>query len=631
MCGILGTLEAPLGSASPYEFAEALGKLAHRGPDSSGVIDFNINGCHVTIGHRRLSILDLSDAGKQPFISHDKNLILVFNGEIYNFIELRAQLEKEGFRFKTSSDTEVLLCAWQAWGEAALNELVGMFAFAILDRRRERLFLARDAFGIKPLFYCRNENGFVFGSEIKALRRAMHCKLTAAVEVASDYLNFGNYDHNGQTFYNEVRSVKPGHVLSVSLDDAITISSSAWWQPVLKKQRLTNHGDAQKHIKEKFLKSVELHMRSDVPVGIALSGGLDSSAIACAVRHQFPDLKIHTFTYLANDERVNEYKWAKSVNDFIKGNEHYVKLGENIPPEELENLIEIQGEPFGSTSVYAQYKVYELAKENGIKVVLEGQGADELFAGYDGYPELWLKSMLLRGQLLSFSKCFLKWQHGSDSSIRKSANLLARIVLPRTYYKRLRMLISRIRGENFICAASEQLGCKKSLNPSWSGEAYRERCAAYSQFKILSGQTGLVHLLRHADRNAMHFSIENRVPFLSTCLAESVLSLPEEILFSNDARTKTLLRAAVKDFVPSDIVLRDDKIGFETPERDWLRAQSKLIDGTIEISSHVPFMKSKAASGYLKKFKDGRVNDTQKVWRLINYCFWYKSNFLEND
>jgi len=389
MCGILGVFTNEISENFEYNFQKSLKLLNHRGPDDSGLNIFTTNGGILAIGQTRLSIIDLTSSGHQPMQTDDGRYSIVFNGEIYNYIELREELKKEGYIFKTNSDTEVLLNAWIEWGLDGVVKYNGMFSFAVYDVLNNSITLVRDAFGIKPLFYCLNDNKLYFSSEINALISLLPSAPNLNYQQAYNYLVWGKYDNDEQTFYKNIYHLKPSHSLTIKLKDYVDGKKSMlperWWWPSIKEQDISFNVAAKK-VREIFLENIRLQLRSDVSIGAALSGGIDSSAIVCAIRYLEPEMPIHTFSYISDDESISEEKWVDIINNYVDAISHKVKAGSDDLIQNLDKLIKTQGEPFGSSSIYAQYKVFETVREAGITVILDGQGADELFAGYSGYP-----------------------------------------------------------------------------------------------------------------------------------------------------------------------------------------------------------------------------------------------------
>ncbi|MBX9772302.1 MAG: asparagine synthase (glutamine-hydrolyzing), partial [Candidatus Obscuribacterales bacterium] len=408
MCGIVGGWWQRQKDVSPIVY-RALEKIQHRGPDDKGCQLYPTRESVVALGHARLSIIDLSKAGHQPMHSHDGRFAIVFNGEIYNYRELRSELQALGQSFSSNSDTEVLLSAWAQWGSACLPRLTGMFAFAVLDKSNATLTCVRDAFGIKPLFLTEINGNFAFASELPALLELSTSKPELNWQQAYDYLVHGDYDTTHNTFFAGIYHLPPGHFMQMSTVTGKVGSLQQWWQPQVAERHGWRFDDAVECVREQFLQNIRLHLRSDVPLGAALSGGIDSSAVVCAMRHVEPDMPIHTFSFIAEASEVNEEHWVDRVNTHVGAIPHKVRVTPQELFHDLDDMICVQGEPFGSTSIYAGYRVFKLARDSGITVTLDGQGADEMLAGYNGYPGQRLRSLLETGQVKDAWKFWNAW------------------------------------------------------------------------------------------------------------------------------------------------------------------------------------------------------------------------------
>lgn len=621
MCGFLGFI-----SESNYEalLVDALDTIKYRGPDKQLAIVQQSESYYVGLGHARLSIIDLSDEASQPFISKCGRYHLVFNGEIYNYKELRNELLTLGFNFNTDSDTEVLLNAWIAWGLEALPKFIGMFSFVMFDKAAKKLVLVRDAFGIKPFFYTSPQDKKVFfGSDIRGLIKLRNINFEPNLQRAYDYLAHGDYDSNESTFVEGVKHIMPGHYLEFSLITGNMTEPKAWWQPDLSYTSTLSFDEAKDKLRTLFLDSVKLHLRSDVPLGIALSGGVDSSAVVCAVRYLEPNMPIHTFSYVASDNRISEEIWVDLINKDVKAIEHKVIADSAEMQRDLDNMLLMQGEPFGSTSIYAQYRVFKLAKESGITVTLDGQGADELLAGYNGYPGRRLLSILETGNFIK-AKSFAKhWATFPGRSYLTPWKNLASLKLPNLLYKVAKKTNRRdiyIRGLDidYLINKGVNLEVDRSiLSKKNKGKRVREALAESIESK------GLPSLLRHGDRNSMAFSIESRVPFLTLPMAEFLLSLPENYLISNKGVTKHIFREAMRGIVPDSHLDRKDKIGFETPESEWLLAMSNAIEAWVNESVDIPFINKEQFLQDFRQVINGKHKFDGAIWRWTNYIRWY--------
>lgn len=624
MCGILGVFEHSPNDQVRRDLDAGMHALRHRGPDDRGVKSYSVAGGIVHLGHARLSIIDLTEGGRQPMHGGNGRYAIVFNGEIYNYKELREELKALGYRFTSDSDTEVLLAAWAAWGRACLPRLVGMFAFAVLDREVATLTCVRDVFGIKPFFYSQEGADFLFASEAPALVALKSSRARLNWQRAYDYLVHGDYDSSPETFFEGVLHLSPGCLLVVDLAARLVGTVERWWVPSIEQRDDLSFDEAAERVRENFLQSVRLHLRSDVPLGAALSGGVDSSAVVCAMRHVAPDHPIHTFSYIAAGSELNEEKWADLVNHHVGAVAHKVVVTPQELARDLDDMIRAQGEPFGSTSIYAQYRVYQLAKENGITVTLDGQGADEMLAGYNGYPGPRLRSLLETGhgvQALRFLNAWAQWPGRSRAAGLK---LAVAEMTDGAVYQVLRRLSGRealpawIRGD--VLAQRGVSLRHPRQRPEWDARGRRVMAElAHSLTK-----RGLSSLLRHGDRNSMRFSIESRVPFLTLEQAELLLSLPEHYLISQGGETKSVFRAAMRGIVPDQILDRKDKIGFQTPEQLWLTSMAATVRQWLQEDIRLPFLDQAVI---LREFEDiigGRKAFSWQLWRWINFVRWHQ-------
>ncbi|HEX8723383.1 MAG TPA: asparagine synthase (glutamine-hydrolyzing) [Pyrinomonadaceae bacterium] len=585
MCGIFGVWNLDGGPVDIAAAVRATTLLRHRGPDDDGfllaatregraalcggpdtVSGLSLplaegqggQGFDLALGFRRLAILDLSPAGHQPMSSPDGRHWIVFNGEVYNYIELREELAAHGHRFRSGSDTEVVLAAYRQWGRACLPRLNGMFAFALWDSAERRLFLARDRFGEKPLHYVHVPGRlFAFASEIKALHGAGLVEPRVHEETLLRYERFDQTDVGEQTLYEGVLRLAQAHSLTVGADGGFR--KERYWDL---DPRVQHEGRPEawyaERFRELFFDSVRLRMRSDVPVGSSLSGGLDSSTVVATMDRLLPEGAVQkTFSARFDDEAKDEGKWIEHVTAATRVEPHFVwPTGERMM-EELGPLFYHQEEPFGSSSIYAQWCVMRLAAEHGVTVLLDGQGADETLAGYHPYFGVVADDLFRR---LKFPTYFA-WR-GSYASLHgrplDSVALTIRRNIPRDLKRPVKALLGRNGNGRKV----------EPLVPEYPAEFGRVSALR----KILWWHTtrqGLAELLRYADRNSMAHSREVRLPFLDHRLVEFIFSLPDRMIM-RDGWTKWVLRRAFGGVVPEPILERVDKLGYEPPQRRWL-------------------------------------------------------------
>jgi asparagine synthase (glutamine-hydrolysing) len=625
MCGIIGVFSKEFDLTISSKLDVALEKLRHRGPNSHAREVAIIDNATIVMGHARLSVIDLTPEAGQPMTTKDGRYSIVFNGEIYNYLELSQLLKKDGYVFKTDSDTEVLLAAWAKWGEACLDRLTGMFAFAILDRKSKNLIFVRDCFGIKPLFVSKNETNVYFASELPALITLRGCGAQLNIQRSYDYLVHGDYDSNEETFIDGVSQLPPGCIQVLNIVTGSLSPPKHCWKPSAVESCSLSFEKASTRLRDIFLENIKLHLRSDVPLGAALSGGIDSSAVVCAIRHIEPDLAINTFSYIAKDSLLSEEKWVDLVNERTKAKAHKVVVGPSELLSDLDDMIVAQGEPFGSTSIYAQYRVFKLAKENGVTVTLDGQGADELLAGYNGYPGKRVRSMLANGDITGAFSFLHSWSKWPGRSLSYGMKLAGAEFLEGRLYQLIRKKFKDSNSQDWI---NNSLLHEKGVNliyPKNSFDIPHKNRNLIAALINASTKNGLPALLRHADRNSMRFSVESRVPFLTQDLADFLFSLPEDYLISKSGETKSVFRAAMRGIVPDEILDRQDKIGFATPEFEWLKnAFSSNTNWISEDEQDLSFLRHDVIRKRLNQVFLGEIPFTSQVWRWINFYRWYQ-------
>lgn len=624
MCGIAGGYWIKTDSRLEGRLDSALRKINHRGPDDIGAEFISVRDGVVALGHSRLSIIDLSTAGHQPMHSPDGRYAIIFNGEVYNYRELRFELQAKGVKFRSDSDTEVLLHAWITWGSSCLVRLQGMFAFALLDKFLNTLTCVRDAFGIKPFFYSEQADEFCFASELPALKELMSHKPKVDLQRSYDYLINGDYDSQPRSFIEGIKHLPPAHWMMIDFNSRVICEPTRWWYPPIAQSCNLSFQQAVEAVREQFLQNIRLHLRSDVPIGAALSGGLDSSAVVCAMRYVEREAQINTFSYIASGNLSEEY-WVDEVNHHVGATPHKVYLRPDTFLADLTDVISSQGEPFGSTSIYAQYLVFKEARNKGIKVTLDGQGADELLAGYSGYPQFRMLSMIERNEFKRLANFVSDWAQWPGRSKRQAWMTFAELVLPEKLHKLARHLSGRSTAPDWLNTqwlTSEGVELdlyRHPLREEGRGRRVIERLG----FSLT--ERGLPGLLRHADRNSMRFSVESRVPFLTVQLAELLFSMPEEYLISRSGETKSIFRAAMRDIVPNNILHRKDKIGFETNEGDWMLREAPRLRSMLKDTAIIPFINQNKLLEMFDEYVAGRRVYSSQVWRWINYCLWYKT------
>ncbi len=561
MCGIAGILSPNPANITRERLQKMTDAIAHRGPDGEGAW---INESGLTgLGHRRLAIIDLSPAGSQPMHYLDRYTI-IHNGEIYNYLELRNLLGSKGYSFRSHTDTEVILAAYDHYGPDCLQYFDGMFAFAIWDEKEGKLFLARDRFGEKPLFFYRDREQFLFASEMKGLWAA-GVKKESNKKMIFNFITIGytqNPANGFETFYNGISKLPARSYL---LYDAAAgdMKTSLYWDIRIENIHNPGEEDVLMQFSGLLSASVNKRLRSDVPLGTSLSGGLDSSSvIACIRGQQGPVKDLRTFSAVFPGFEKDESSYIKIVTDYFSLDNDTTTPCAHDLIRDFERLVYHQEEPFLSSSIYAQFKVFELASHHRIKVLLDGQGADELLAGYHKYYH-WYWQELYRNDKKAFA---LELEAARESGVydrwtwrnRLAANLpvYAGIFLKkkRTAQQLKRKDLSKDLIENFGVSYYDIPHFDKL-----SGILY------YNTF-----MNGMEELLRYADRNSMAHGVEVRLPFLNHELVEFLFSLPSHFKI-REGWTKWLLRASMEDLLPKEIVWRKDKTGYEPPQQEWMR------------------------------------------------------------
>lgn len=626
MCGIAAIVTAPGHRIDGDLVGMFDRKLAHRGPDASGAAYFGRDGASTDVTqaesaliHRRLSIIDLDARANQPMASSDERYDLVFNGEIYNYIELRQELQRAGYRFRTESDSEVLMTAYAAWGEKSLTRFTGMFAFVLLDRQKRELFIARDPFGIKPLFWTMGRNALAIASEIGPLLEVPGVSRAVNLARMSLYLSVGQTDAGNETMFADIYSLPAGTFACISLARPEAPVPVSYWQPRVEPRDAPLAVSAQA-LRQAFLESVSLHLRSDVPVGIALSGGIDSSAILGAVRAiAGPSQEIHAFSFIAAGSEVDETRFIDLAARAGNAVRHDVYIEPEDIVSDIDGLIALQGEPFGSLSIYAQQRVMQLAAANNIKVMLDGQGADELFAGYRPYIARRLSELLVSGRVSDAMALIGAIRHLPQGGLRLILQAFE-TVTPRFLRDSARTLIGRplfpawVERSWFEGRGALQTGPLPPTGPQFLHNALVQSLT----------DTVLPALLRYEDRNSMAVAIESRVPFLTPALADLAYSLPSDHLVDGNGTSKAVLRAALRGLVPDAILDRKDKIGFATPDRQWAAKLRPWFHDILnsDMARSQAWLHTDRALAALEGRSGKGAQFGFDLWRTVNFLRW---------
>ncbi|RUQ38286.1 MAG: asparagine synthase (glutamine-hydrolyzing) [Candidatus Competibacteraceae bacterium] len=609
MCGIAGLItSSPAGSVA---VAAMLAVQAHRGPDGSG--QWSSSDGRVHLGHRRLAILDLSERGAQPMRDASGRYVITFNGEIYNYLELRTELERLGHTFHTGTDTEVILEAYRSWGEACLQRFNGMFAFALYDTVEQRLFCARDRYGEKPFLFAIQPERFAFASEYKAL-----LKLPG---VAADYDELRllrglhnpstGLDADRQTVFQAIQQLLPAEAMTV---DARSLQTRIWryWdvQPNADHARLSET-EAIARFRELLTDAVRIRMRSDVPVGSCLSGGLDSSAIVSLVRKVIhPVGDYHTFTGRFPGTAADEWRYAEPVIEETGVISHVVEPTADGFAAELGPFLWYNELPVGSSSQYAQYCVFRLAKTHGITVLLDGQGADELLGGYEQYFQFYVAALRERGELDRLAR---------EEPLIRERYPLALTPPARAWRDRLPFGLRRWLSHRLGIGTSLLYGLQPAVARELAIVNARGRVERFDALTSALYQDSfgmyLTTLLRYGDRNSMAHSREVRLPFCDYRLAELALSLPPGHLMGA-VQTKRLLRESTQGILHESVRTRWNKQGFRPPQETWF--QGPLLAMAEDLLHSRSFLESAYwdAPWWHRVLERMKKGETQLGWGL---------------
>lgn len=649
MCGILAIINSKEHRYRSQDLISACNIIRHRGPDDEGFLTWSDNedvqvwagqdtatstrqhwqyealspdkDFRVGFGHRRLSIVDLSPTGHQPMTFKEAGLTITFNGEVYNYLEVRDELKKLGHTFVTQSDTEVILHAWAEWGAECLQKLNGMFVFIILDYKKNRLYAVRDRFGVKPLYYYNDDSGvIVLASEIKQIRTLKGFKTSLNEKIAKQFLATGAVDHNNHTFDTQVNYVAPGHYMYVDLSKDRRQPQLVQWYELKPKKWTGSWDEAVTQFRSILTDAIRLRLRADVTVGSCLSGGLDSSSIVCItadLMKQKDFVGLETVTACFDESKYDEWKFAEEVIKQTQAHPHRVFPSFKQLEEDFDSFLWHQDDPTGSTSQFSQWSVFKRTHEAGLKVMVDGQGADEQLAGYGGNDIPFYSGLLKKGAFGAYwdEMRHYKKQHGA---------------LPYSFL----IGSAQVAFDTVAQLLPKKLRINNPANPDWvTGEEdlkLNGTIARDLKENLLRQvlREPLPALLRYEDRNSMAWSVESRTPFMDYRLFEFTLGLPERFVYKNGVR-KTILREAMKGIIPDAIYNRRDKMGFVTPEETWLKGEGKkwfldALDNTCKVANGL------VVPGKLKtevnKVIDGTVPFNFLPWRVNILGRWLQKN-----
>jgi asparagine synthase (glutamine-hydrolysing) len=583
--------------------AKELQPVAFEGDDSIDDVKdrdyiYNKPDTHLILGHRRLSIIDLSVNGHQPYSHID--LHLIFNGEIYNYLELREDLVIEGYSFDTNSDTEVFLKAYHFWGKESFNKLNGMWAAAIYDKSNDTITLTRDRFGIKPLYYSLTNDNLIFGSEIKFVS-SFHSKLFVNEHMVHDYIESGHISHSEDTFIKNIFQLKAG---TFSTYEGNILKSEIYYND----SSYTEKSNSPDNVKKILFDSIRLRMRSDVIVGSLLSGGMDSSSIVCSVHEQKLAQDMNTFTISYEEKELDfEAKYVNDINIQTGFKNHSIQLAPD--DQTIDELTYIIESPYRSFTESAMFNIYKYIKEKtDITVLLNGEGSDEIFSGYNAHYSFYLLTLLYNFKFFQFINEF---QIIKKRKKQSSTGLTIDIIKAFLIHTNLNIWFkNKLRGNSFFAKEYSPQKPSYSKNPLRNALLLNRKYSALPEYLV------------YADKIPMHFSLEVRVPFLDYRLVSTANALKDASLIKNGV-TKFILRESMKGTIPQSVYERKDKKGFFTPHELWLNTKfNQTISKEMQEIGSQGIFSFMNHQNILKHFK--KYGSDQKIWRIYCLSRWKK-------
>jgi asparagine synthase (glutamine-hydrolysing) len=602
--------------------------LANRGPDDEGFYggqtpcrrDSLQDATEWGLIHRRLSIIDLSEAGWQPMQDIESGITIALNGEIYNYQEIATELKRSGVTFKSTSDTEVVLKAWKEWGPHCVQKFQGMFALAVLNERESKLWLCRDAIGIKPLFIIENAQGLFFGSNIPSLLALIGERPPINQEMAWTFLIYGTTTAGKDSYYQGIEKLTPGTILEISTRDISQKRVTQFWKPSAQPidPDLTVE-QAAKKLRELYLRSTELHLRSDTPVALSLSGGIDSTALAGLVHEVKPGAIQVAYTFQAQDKAIDELPLATIVAKQRGLDLRVVKFHEQDFTQLAIDCVKAHSEPFPGTSILAEYSIYEQCRRDHIKVLINGQGPDEIFAGYSWFRKLRVATLLKQKRFtkaLQLNTNFGKWPD-SRRPISSSWSFLS--LTPKCIERKIKTILQdRICNLYYELVFNDRLkGISSSYNISLP-----DTCGEYITESVINA--GLLDQLTWCDQSSMRWSVEARVPYILPEIADFARTLPDEFLVNDQGMCKFVHREAVKDLLPKEVLDVRRKIGFETDEAKFLENCPEFIQLATE---HLHNLESIGVSPdkvlqLIHNWQTGRKPYHPIIFRALSLSLW---------
>ncbi len=616
MCGIVGF------NSKKTEVLDAMLKsIHHRGPDDSGTFE----DAHISLGHARLSILDLSAHGHQP-MSYE-HLEMVFNGEVYNFQEIRLELEADGYSFVSDSDSEVVLKSFHKWGKSAVDRFIGMFAFAIYDKQAKEMYIFRDRVGVKPLYYYHDKDTFIFASEIRAIKTYKE-DLRVNKEALNEYMQF-QYISSGLSIYEDCYRLAPGHYLTYSIETK-EIKIEEYWSilPFFEKPKFQkSEKELVDELEALLIDSFKYRMVSDVPVGVFLSGGIDSSVVAAILQKHYGN--IHTFTIGFKEAKYNEATFAKDLANHL-GTVHTEEfLSAQDAGEILKEFVEIYDEPFGDSSGIPTTLVCKMAKEHDIKVVLSADGGDEVFCGYERY---WYDYE--KGQKI-FKIPYALRKITASMMETVGVNFFAKFAKSKDFERKFHQLSTLLACKDWKTFYEQMIKSSKDYEiRALMGEPVQIKEDSFAQGEREHPMQGMMNwdyqrymvddVLVKVDRATMYNSIEGREPLLDHRIAEFMAQVPFSLKYK-DGTSKYLLKQVLYRYVPRELIDRP-KMGFGIPMFEWFSEDLKVLlekhlnKKSIEAQG---FFNYKEVAREMGEFENGKYVNIDKLWFILVFQMWH--------
>lgn len=608
MCGISGIIRYNQESVSKDTLQSMMRCMKHRGPGGEGY--YVTNNIGLGINH------EVAEVASQPMTDYTKRYTIIFNGAIYNYIELREELQNLGYVFHSQTDIEVVLNGYIAWEKGILDKLNGMFAFALYDNEQHTIFLARDRFGVKPLYYSVTDSEFIFASEIPALLEETSTVPSANEKAIFDYLVFNRTDQTEQTFFNGIYKLQHGCCMKLDCSKVYTKEQL----PIIKWYNLVDRIQQRKRIKkdnDEYLRlltrAIQMRLRSDHTSGVCLSGGLDSSAIASAVIKILEEPNVHSFSAVYGKEsRADESRYIDCYQGIVP-NMHYVYPNADTLYDNIDSYVRIHAEPTPTTSPFAQYCVMQEARKY-VKVTLDGQGADETLSGYEYIPGLYYKTLLAHFKWITLIKELIQYARLHKSM--RHIKYMVFFLLPSRIRTKVRVAQRGYVNPEFVARHKNSV----IADQLYGANTMQEILVRHLEYK-------LEHLLKWGDRNAMAFSMESRQPFLDKDLVEYSLML-EDSAKIHGGYTKYILRDVMQGIMPETVRKRVDKMGFSVPQDEWFRTEKfkTLIMDILQSNTFAErgFIVPEEAIHLYKKHLAGEVNVSKDIWKWINLELWFR-------